>query len=811
MNIKSKMLIGAAILTAVPVLLSSLFIGYSAINAGQAALERDAQDSLIAIRDITASQVEQYFTDIERKATTASSNLMTVEAMSAFAQAFEEIQTEATNNAFFNHPEHRKNLKNYYENQFGSVYQKQNDNPAPITSQLKGLTPASMTLQNRYITSNPNPLGSKHLYDGPNQDTYDRLHHRYHRVFSQYIEQFGFYDLFLVDHKSGNIVYSVFKELDYATSLVNGPYADSGIAQAFEMANKLDDKNASALTDFSPYLPSYDSPASFIASPIYNGNNKVGILILQMPIDRLNSIMTYNQGWQETGLGESGETYLVGSDFNMRSNSRFLLEDKTNYLQLMGGLSLEQKVIDEIDLKNTSIGLQAVKTQGTKDALTGNKGFAIFEDYRNIKVLSAYRPINVKGLDWAIMSEIDASEAFAPITKLRKKTIVKATLAITLSIAFGLIGAWLMATTLTNPISNLKDRLFNMVEGEGDLTQRIAVNGIDEISKLSEAFNDFVSHLDTTFSQLIKSAMRLIPMSKELAAGNQALTESSNEQNRQLSKMRDRLYTASDSSEKVKGVSKLIAQSSSEGAQSVAIGLNSFQETEKEIQNLSGQMDSASQSIDSLKEENDRIVSVIDVISSIADQTNLLALNAAIEAARAGEAGRGFAVVADEVRALASRTRESTLEVSSMVEAIQSKTDTVVQTMSIGQETISTCNDYVNNAKEKLQDIEITMNQIAQNVGNINHTIEEQHNSFLAVSEDFNVMDECFHESQQASLVTMQIGKDMGKLSSRLMDFVNQFTLSDSEWDLSVRDRSKQNSSRQAKEEQQKELDEVFF
>jgi methyl-accepting chemotaxis protein len=222
-------------------------------------------------------------------------------------------------------------------------------------------------------------------------------------------------------------------------------------------------------------------------------------------------------------------------------------------------------------------------------------------------------------------------------------------------------------------------------------------------------------------------------------------------------------------------------------------------------------MNSASSSIDSLKEENDRIVTVIDVISSIADQTNLLALNAAIEAARAGEAGRGFAVVADEVRALASRTRESTLEVSSMVEAIQSKTDAVVQTMSVGQDTIAACNEHVQEAKEKLQGIEHTMNQIAQNVDDISHTVLEQRDNFHAVGEDFDLMDQCFHESQEASHVSVQIGTDMEKLSTRLAEFVSHFTLSDTNWDLELRDKNKPMSSRKTEEEHEEEVDEVFF
>ncbi|MBF7071945.1 methyl-accepting chemotaxis protein [Glaciecola sp. MH2013] len=805
MKIKSKMLLGGALLASIPVLLSSIFIGVSAISAGKLSLEQDAKNSLISTRDITASQVENYFADIQQQVATSSSNLMTAQAMQVFSQEFNNIDAKssaASPNA---------NLKNYYQGDFGKVFQDKNKSQAPLNQQLQGLSPLAIEMQSRYISNNSYPLGNKQKLLTANIDNYDKEHARYHPIFRDFIERFGFYDLFLVDNQTGNIVYSVFKELDYATSLINGPYANSGIAEAFSKANALQDPNDFVLTDFKPYLPSYNAPASFIASPIHLDGEKVGILILQMPIDRLNAIMTYQGQWEQTGLGESGETYLVGSDFRLRSESRFLLEDQTAYLALMREIGLASDIVDEIQNKETSIGLQTVKTQGTAAALDGQSDFAIFDDYRNVSVLSAYKPLEISGLNWAIMSEIDAEEAFAPAISLRNQIVGSAVLAISIAIGLGMFGAWYLAKTITDPIGLLRHRLSDIVAGEGDLTQRVEISGRHEIAALASGFNDFVSHLDSTFSQLIKSAMRLIPMSKELSFGNDALTQSSNEQNRQLSKMRDRLYIASESSDKVREVSEQISLSSAEGATSVSIGLKTFQETEGEIQNLSGYMDSASQSIDSLKEENDRIVSVIDVISSIADQTNLLALNAAIEAARAGEAGRGFAVVADEVRALASRTRESTLEVSAMVEAIQSKTDTVVQTMAIGQDTIAGCNQRVNEAKEKLEGIESTMNLISRNVGEINHTVAEQRDNFNAVGEDFDLMDKCFHESQEASHVSVQIGIDMGKLSNRLAEFVSHFTLSDTEWDLEIRDKSKPNASRKSEEEQQEEINEVFF
>jgi methyl-accepting chemotaxis protein len=275
--------------------------------------------------------------------------------------------------------------------------------------------------------------------------------------------------------------------------------------------------------------------------------------------------------------------------------------------------------------------------------------------------------------------------------------------------------------------------------------------------------------------------------------------------------MRDRLYVASESTDKVREISNNITLGSNEGKRSVASGLSSFRQTEAEINNLGTVIDDAGVSIDSLKAENDKIVTVIDVISSIADQTNLLALNAAIEAARAGEAGRGFAVVADEVRALASRTRESTLEVSAMVEAIQNRTDTVVQTMELGKDTINTCNTRVNEAKTKLQDIESTMGNINEMVGEIEKMLVTQRENFDHVGSDFNQMDQCFHDSQQASSVSIQIGVDMNKLSDRLNEMVSQFELTDKSWDLEKREKKKAERKMLSEEQLEAAVDDIMF
>lgn len=789
MKIKTKMLIGGILLATLPVLIGSYIIGKSAVDVGKASLEDDARRSLVAIRDITATQISSYIKDIEKQALTMSDNLMVIDAMQDFSQAFAHYSNDANAIAIAPEQEKQKSIKAYYTEQFGKRFTEVNQRAPKSADDIIGqLSSNALALQFDFISENPNPLGSKQLMTETAHSTeYAAFHAKYHPIFRDYIERFGFYDLFLVDHDTGEIVYSVFKELDFATSLKNGPYANSGIGEAYEMAENLSNKDDTYLGDFAEYYPSYNAPASFISTPIYSGENKIGILILQMPVDKINQVMTHNQEWEETGLGMSGETYLVGEDFTMRSNGRFLLEDKPAYLALMHEVGLPADVIEALGVQETSIGLQPVKTQGTEAALAGERGFAIFDDYRGVSVLSAYKPVDIKGLNWVIMSEIDEAEAFASIEALRANTTTIALIILAISGVLGPLAAWLLAKSMVKPISDLKETILCLVEGEGDLTKRVDVQGKTEVTEVALSLNKFIDHLDGTFSNLIKSAMRLVPMSKELSDGNIEITKAANEQNKQISVLRDRILAAGESSDKVKQESDAIMDESNEGTRSVTDGLRVFDETTGEMEKLTDIIGETTSSVDSLKSQSDKIVTVIDVISEIADQTNLLALNAAIEAARAGEAGRGFAVVADEVRSLASRTRQSTQEVSAMVEAIQSGTNIVVSTMSQGIESTKSCQNKIHEAKDKLGLINTTMNQINGRVTEITKTVTEQRYNFDKVSKDFDDLDLCFHNSQQASMVSVQVGIDMSKMSVKLHGMVDHFKLTDSNWSTKKR------------------------
>jgi len=445
-----------------------------------------------------ASQIEDYFQQITDNIITFSEDRMIIEAMKLFTESFNIIDNE-TDYSDEDYASIVKENKQYYKTVFKSklIQNRAAGNDSFNEKDYWEGNTKTVILQNLYITSNPHTTGAKHLLsDAGDGSSYSKTHKIYHPIFRNYLEKFGYDDIFLVDHKTGHILYSVFKEVDFATNLINGPYSKTNSAKAFLISKEAKDKEFVKLVDFELYMPSYYAPAAFISSPIKEGDKTIGVLIFQIPIDRINNIMTNKKSWSKVGLGKSGETYLVGQDSLLRNQSRFLIEDKENYLKMIKNLGLPQETRDRISNLNSSIGLQPVITIGTKAALHGETGTQIFPDYRGVSVLSSYKPLNIPGVNWILMSEMDENEAFANVYKLRRDILIW---------VFGLIIviviiAFFFSKTITRPIEILRKESAELAMGNLDL--EIHVDTEDEIGQLAANFETIRSSIKSLVGEL---------------------------------------------------------------------------------------------------------------------------------------------------------------------------------------------------------------------------------------------------------------------------------------------------------------------
>jgi methyl-accepting chemotaxis protein len=771
MNIKRKVTLAVIGIATLPLLLVSFILGNTASTQSGEALEHAARNQLVSIRDTKKTQIEDYFGTIRNQVLTFSNDEMVISAMEELAGAFKELPKDA------NKEQLRERMTPYYSDQFAPEYRKLNSGQSVGTAKLLNqLDTKALYWQTQYIQENANPLGSKHQLDQAKDGSdYSRLHGKYHPHIRDFLEKFEYYDVFLVEPQTGDIVYSVFKELDFATSIKNGPYANSGIGQAFREALKGNRKEAVALIDFQTYLPSYQAQASFIASPIFNDYKRlVGVLIFQMPVGRISQIMTSDAKWKQIGLGASGESYLVGADYKARSLSRFLVEDKPGYLKLMRDAGESQVVMDQIDAKNSNIGLQVIETLGTRAAVGGTTGFDIFPDYRGVSVLSAYTPVQIPGLKWVLMSEIDEEEAFASARALTQEIAFIATgLFVAMALVAIVIG-YLAARILTMPIISLS-QVIGEVEKNNDLRLRSGIESKDEIGQMSQGFNGMLSKFETVIRDVSDSTFLVASASEQLTA---AASENAKNVELQRSETEQIATAMHEMAGTVEDVAKSTAEASNAAFISSEQAINGQQvvaSTTAAIQSLAANIERASLVIERLASESSNIGSMSDVIKGIAEQTNLLALNAAIEAARAGEQGRGFAVVADEVRSLAQRTQQSTQEIEETVARLQLGAAEAVTVM---QDSKKDVENGVGLADETAAALQLIVASVAR-INDLNMQVasaaEQQSATAGEMNKNVNNISQVAEQTAASTEQSAASSNELAQLAVKLQTLISQF------------------------------------
>jgi len=470
-------------------------VGLLAFTLGTKTLKEETFNKLTAIREMKANQIENYFQQISDQILSFSESRTVIEATREFNSGFVNLQSDLSYS--------REDLKSidtimsdYYQSQFLEHLinkdQVIDDSLTTISSEHESKLEDfkywpehsnHRILQYQYIANNPFPNGEKDEYVASTEtSSYNSAHQLYHPIFKNYMDRFGYYDMFLITADSGHIIYSVNKEMDFATDIMHGPFNNTGIASVFSKVMNSQDRDCIYLEDFSPYLPSYNAPASFIASAIYDGENKIGVLVFQLPIDRINQIMTDGYEWEKVGLGKTGETYIVGDDHLMRTQSRFLVEDPDNYIETLKKKNISDEIIGLIKSLNSAIGLQPVKTEGTIAALNGETGMQMFQDYRGVEVLSSFKPLNVSQVNWVIMSELDKSEAFYAVSVMFKKFLFWFLILLMGVLAVSI----LFAKSISKPVQILTQRASDLAQG--NLNQSIEIEQTDEIGLLADHF-----------------------------------------------------------------------------------------------------------------------------------------------------------------------------------------------------------------------------------------------------------------------------------------------------------------------------------
>jgi methyl-accepting chemotaxis protein len=384
----------------------------------------------------------------------------------------------------------------------------------------------------------------------------------------------------------------------------------------------------------------------------------------------------------------------------------------------------------------------------------------------------------VPGTDWmlgtgAYIDDIDAvvTEYRATVTEqMAEKSFVMLLIALLLTGITAIIIA-IAAHRMVVPIKNMADNLNDIAKGEGDLTKRLSVKGKDEIAQLGQSFNLFVDKLQTIIGDVASATARVKTAANSIHDQTKVMASQLLSHNNETDQVVTAITEMSSTANEVAKNTTQVAEATHAATGDVANAQRCVDASLEEIASLMAQINNAAGSIKSLSEQSQKINSVLSVIGGIAEQTNLLALNAAIEAARAGEQGRGFAVVADEVRNLASRTQASTLEINEMLSALHKLVTQAVKAMEESQQSCvrsvdssRTISDSLGSVTSAVTAINDMSTQIATAATEQSSVTEEINRNVYAIQE---IVNELLHSSEDAARISMTVseeGINLGKL-----------------------------------------------
>ncbi len=551
-------------------------------------------------------------------------------------------------------------------------------------------------------------------------------------IYQHFVDSFGYHDLQLL-LPDGKPLFRQSKDsapLDVATQ------------QLFRSAL---DKNEVLISDLRP-AGGKNQPASLLLARAIreeDGAPAQSVLLVELPLAGLNTLMQSRQG-----LGEAGETYLVGADGRLRS-------DSARFTEL------------------TALGHSIDSSDALRQALSGSAGRLEEPGLKGEPALKAFLPVQFGPLNWALIAEMDEAQAFAPVRELMVQMLLLGVLTVLGVVA---VTAW-VSRSLMRLLGGEPQQMVELARrlAAGELTisarqQGERVGLMRALSEMATAWRQIVEHLSESNRAINHTGGAILDATGTTRDNLDRQQQSIEQVVAAIEQMVSTVRAIADS-----------AASSAEGSEQArarfAAMQRSLQQMIDQQARLLGGLQQADTVVDTLASDARQIGSVLGVIQGIAEQTNLLALNAAIEAARAGEQGRSFAVVADEVRQLAQRTSRATEEVVEIIDALQRSSSQAQQTMNTAAQQARGLEQETQGVRDSLDEVDQSLQQMHSQARDIALAAQQQAEGAQAVDLHIHQLHDMTCDNRQTAEQTRQSGEHLQQLAGEQQELVSRFVL----------------------------------
>lgn len=472
-----------------------------------------------------------------------------------------------------------------------------------------------------------------------------------------------------------------------------------------------------------------------------------------------------------TPVSHDGQTFgVVGGDLTLDTLAKIVSSLDLGGIGYAFLVSADGKVLvhpdkDRVMKKLSEIYPQNPPTLSTHISETEQEGEPRILMFSPIKGLPS--------VNWYIALSIDKNKAYAALTDFRISALLAAFIAAVVTLL--LLG--LLISVLMRPIKVMGNVMRDIAQGEGDLTRRLGIHSRDEFGSLAGDFNLFVEKIHRSIRDVSLATAQVNEVAERVMASSKSSMSFSDEQKQRTNSIAAAIHELGAASQEIARNAGDASAQATEARRQTESGLKVVAETIDAMSGLSGKIRASCGNIESLNEKTVDIGRILEVIQGISEQTNLLALNAAIEAARAGEAGRGFAVVADEVRSLAYRTQMSAQEIHTMIDALQRGADEAVSTMSESERYSNECVIIANQAGDRLGSVAQRISEI----DGINHSVatatEEQTSVIESLNIDITEINSLNHQGADNLQATLRACDDLERQASQLKQLVDNFRI----------------------------------